>query len=473
MSTQIDMQNIKGITQDSRNVKSGYLFAALQGERYDGQDYINDAVSNGAIAILAVEGTVLPVSAVKAGVKLITHAEPRRELALMAADFYGRQPSNIVAVTGTNGKTSVVHFTEQLWSSQGIKAVSFGTLSGAMTTPDPVALHKELSDMAGSGITHLALEASSHGLHQYRLDGVKIKASGFTNLSHDHLDYHGGMEEYLTSKIRLFSDLMEIGSVSVLNADSDEFEVLSDVSLKAGHTVLSYGFKGEDIKIIDIEPLSHGQRIKLNIFDKAFNIIFPLVGSFQVMNALCALGLVLAEDRSRLDEYVDALEKLQVVPGRLQEISGHPKGASIYVDYAHTPDALENVLKALRSYTNGNLANGNLICIFGCGGDRDEDKRPLMGEVANRLADEVIVTDDNPRTKNAKEIRSAILSNIPNALEIADRREAIKIAIRNLNIGDVLLIAGKGHEQGQVFADHTDPFDDVIEAEKVIRELVN
>ncbi len=528
MNAQINIRSLKGITQDSRGVKSGYLFAALPGSKSDGRDYIEAAIRNGASAVLAPKGTILPDLESVVDVALITDQNPRRTLALMAAEFYGTQPGDIVAVTGTNGKTSTVHFAQQLWKSQNIKAASLGTLSGSMTTPGPVALHAELADLAAAGITHLAIEASSHGLDQYRLDGVKLKAAAFTNLSHDHLDYHGEMDEYRSAKLRLFTDILEEGGTAVLNADSEEFNVLHNATKgrgKAGNEcrVLSYGFAGEDLKILEITPTPQGQKVQLNILGQDYEMTLPLVGEFQVMNALCALGLVLAEDAvdrersaggaessaadmnnssgdtggSDIQEdgsispataaataatttattsssvsppsilnYVKFLEKLQGAPGRLQLVSGHPKGAAVYVDYAHTPDALENVLSALRPHTQGKL-----VCVFGCGGERDAEKRPLMGGVASRLADNVIVTDDNPRSENPEGIRAAILAATPDAQEISDRREAIQSAMADLQDGDVLLIAGKGHEQGQVFADYTDPFDDVEEAERAIEGL--
>lgn len=472
MVKSIDIKSLKGMTQDSRAVKKDYLFAALPGSKADGRAFIKDALINGASVILAPAGTELPEGA-KA--RLITDENPRRALALLAAEFYGRQPETIAAVTGTNGKTSTVHFIKQLWLAAGYKAASIGTLgvrgagmvrSGSMTTPDPVSLHAELADLAASGIDHLAMEASSHGLHQHRLDGVKISAAGFTNLTRDHLDYHGDMDSYFAAKARLFSDVMAKGGAAVLNADIPEFEKLAALAKAAGHTVLSYGFKGRDLKILDVTPMPDGQDMRFEAFGETREIRLPLVGDFQVMNALCALGLAAAQDEKDAKAYIAALENLEGAPGRLQLVSGHPKNAAIYVDYAHTPDALEHVLKSLRAHTEGRL-----ICLFGCGGDRDKGKRPIMGGLAASLADAVIVTDDNPRSEDPLVIRHEILAAAKGAREIPGRHEAIAEAVAELQSGDVLLIAGKGHEQGQIFENRTDPFDDVQEAKKAIEEL--
>ena len=477
MNKSLDIKKYKGVTQDSRAVKKGYLFAALPGSKSDGRAFIADAARNGAAAILAPAGTKWPDAIPQNDIQFITDENPRRVLALIAAQFYALQPDRIAAVTGTNGKTSTVHFTKQLWQAQGLKAASIGTLgvrgpglirSGSMTTPDPVALHAELADLAAAGITHLAMEASSHGLHQYRLDGVRVQAAGFTNLTRDHLDYHGDMESYAASKFRLFSDILEKDGAAVLNADILEFETIKAIIGKKSR-VHSYGFKGGDLKILSIEPAPHGQKLNLEILGKKHQIMFPIVGEFQAMNALCALGLAISEnfnDKNLVEAYIQSLSQLQGPPGRLQLIPGHPRNAAIYVDYAHTPDALETVLKALKPHTQGKL-----ICLFGCGGDRDKGKRPMMGKIASDLADAVIVTDDNPRSENPAQIRKEILSAAKGAQEIGDRREAIREGVRALKDGDVLLIAGKGHEQGQIFADHVDPFDDCVEAKKAIQEI--
>lgn len=475
MSDLIDIQSLKGLTQDSRQVKHGYLFGAFPGAKLDGRDYIEAAISNGAVAILAPEGTVLPDLFSDQDVMLITDPDPRRAFAKLAAEFYGRQPEHIVAITGTNGKTSCVHFVKQLWRSQGIKAASIGTLgvrmegavrSASMTTPDPVSLHAELADMAAAGITHLAMEASSHGLDQYRLDGVHIGVAGFTNLSRDHLDYHPDMDSYFQAKARLFSELVTEGGTAVLNADIDEYKKLTEIAEARGLNVISYGFKGEHLKLRSVEPHPHGQYMNAEIFGDEAEVELPLVGAFQTMNILCALALVLAEDQRDKAAYIDALEGLHGAPGRLEQVGAHPKHAAVYVDYAHTPDALQTVLEALHPHTKGRL-----VCLFGCGGNRDTGKRPVMGRIASDLADKVIVTDDNPRTENPALIRQDILKAAPDAEEIEGRRKAICAAVAELEEGDVLVIAGKGHEQGQIFADRTEPFDDCEEAEKAMEEL--
>lgn len=454
---------ILGLTADSRQVKPGWLFAALPGTKADGRNFIDDAIRNGAKAILAPAHT----PATDRSVPILEADNPRQVLSFMAANFYKAQPETVVAVTGTNGKTSTVHFTQQLWQAAGLKSVSLGTIGvrgavhkdGSMTTPDAVSLHAELAELAQAGVTHLALEASSHGLEQYRLDGVKIAAAGFTNLTRDHLDYHKSMDHYLAAKSRLFEILAPDG-VAVLNADVPEFDMLK---IKAGsRQIVSYGVKGKELRLISREAVPEGQNVILDIFGKRHHVLLPLVGSFMLMNVLCALGLT---QNPSLAEF---LPQLQGAPGRLQHVSGHPAGAAVYVDYAHTPDALENILEALRPHTQKRL-----ICLFGCGGDRDAGKRPIMGHIAAAKADLVIITDDNPRTEKPEAIRASIREGVgKEAKEIGNRREAIVWAIEHLQAGDVLVLAGKGHEQGQIFADHTDHFDDVEEANTAIKHLI-
>ncbi len=463
---------IKGITADSRQVRRGYLFAAISGHKTHGQNYIEDAIQNGAICILSESDADTKNYP---DVYHIQDDNPRLTLAKIAKEFYKIQPSFIAAVTGTSGKTSTVRFTEQLWQLHGIgQSASLGTLgvhskfftqSGVLTTPDTVSLHATLADLTAVGITHLAIEASSHGLHQYRLDGLNVMAAGYTNLSRDHLDYHPNMDEYFDAKARLFSDVLMNGGTAVLNADDPYFQRLYDICIKKGHRVITYGFDGKDIQIIsrDLHPL--GQALGLNVFGKKYEVLLPLVGEFQAMNALCALGLVLS-DGYDADSIVPLLSKLSGVEGRLQLISGHPLGAAIYVDYAHKPAALEAVLNTLRPHTNGKL-----YCVFGCGGNRDAGKRSIMGRIACGLCDVVVVTDDNPRFENASLIRASILEGAPDAIEIADRRQAISWVIQELQEGDVLVVAGKGHEQGQIIGDVVEPFDDASEASLIIKKL--
>lgn len=464
---------ITGLTQDSRQVRPGFLFAALSGVRDAGAHYLQDAIKNGAVAVLISNDDVVPND--MPDVAVLRSDNPRRDLSLMAAAFYHDQPEHIVAVTGTNGKTSTVHFAQQIWRGVGAQAASLGTLgvrgsageqSGSMTTPDPVSLHDQLAKLSASGITHLAIEASSHGLQQHRMDGVKVAAAGFTNLTRDHLDYHVTMEGYLSAKARLFSDLLQDDGVAVLNSDVGEFFALKKFCDARNIRVWGYGSHGPDLKIIKRTALPEGQALTLEVLGKKYDLVLPLVGSFQTMNALCALGLALAVEPEI--DVVKALSTLQGAPGRLQLVPGHPAGAAVYVDYAHTPDALENILYALRPHTQGRL-----LCLFGCGGDRDPGKRPMMGGIAANLADLAIITDDNPRSENPATIRAAIAAGADgHAKIIDDRRAAIQWAIEELKTGDVLVLAGKGHEQGQIFADRTDPFDDVEEAKQVIERLI-
>lgn len=463
---------VEGVTADSRKVRPGYLFAALPGSKVDGAGYINDALMHGASVILAKTGTKLPQDA-KA--TLIESDNPRKELAYIASEFYQLQPDVIAAVTGTSGKTSTVAFTQQLWTLYGItQSASLGTLgmrgpnlatSGALTTPDTVSLHAALADLAAAEITHLAMEASSHGLDQHRLDGVRISAAGYTNLSRDHLDYHADMEAYFLAKARLFTEVLQRNGVAVINADDEYGDRLAALSAKAGHKVVTYGENGKDIRILERALVPSGQAVKLSVFGQDYDVTIPLVGKFQVMNALCALGLVLSGD-GEAQSIVPLLSQLGGVPGRLQLVAGHPEGAAVYVDYAHKPAAVEAVLNTLRPHTEGRL-----VCLLGCGGDRDAGKRPIMGRIASGLSDLVVVTDDNPRSENPAQIRAAVMEGAPDATEIGNRREAIAWAIAQLRKGDVLVIAGKGHEQGQIIGDRVEPFDDVKVAQESIEKL--
>lgn len=474
--------DIKGITADSRLVRKGFLFAALPGAKFDGRNFIQAAIDNGAIAILAEEGTELPESASDKDIVLIESKEPRRRFAVMAANFYKKQPRVIAGVTGTNGKTSTVHFAAQLWQLLGNKAASLGTMgihaagfekgvgkTSGMTTPDPVELHAALADIDAVGISHLAMEASSHGLDQARLDGVAMTVGAFTNLTQDHLDYHGNMEAYLKAKTRLFSHVVIPGGAAVLNADIPEYKDIEAVCKSRGQRVISFGRKGYEVHLLSQESLPNGQCIELDVMGREYKLDLDLIGSFQVQNVLCALGLVIAEfidDLERIEKVVKLLPFLKGVRGRLEKVEGHPKGAHVFVDYAHTPDALENVLNAIRPHTKGELH-----VLFGCGGDRDKGKRPKMGRIAKELADHVIVTDDNPRSEKPEQIRKEIMTACEGAIEIAGRGESILMALRALKEGDVLIVAGKGHEQGQCIEGVVHPFDDREEILKAIAEL--
>ena len=463
---------VSGLTADSRAVERGFLFAALPGAKADGRNFIDQAITRGASAILAPSGTAL--RSCPRGVALVTDDNPRRALALIAASFFGRQPKTIAAVTGTSGKTSTVEFTRQLWAILGLRAASLGTLGivtperatyGALTTPDPIELHRTLADLAGEGIDHLAMEASSHGLDQFRLDGVRVAAAAFTNLSRDHLDYHGTFEAYLDAKFRLFETLLLPGGGAVINADAPEFEVVAARCRARGARVMSYGRARADLRLVAQELAGDGQRLTVELFGTRREVLFPVAGGFQAMNALAALGLVIATGAEPAAAFA-ALAQLEGVHGRLELVAHHPNGAPVFVDYAHKPGALEIVLQTLRPHTSGAL-----VVVFGCGGDRDRGKRPMMGEIAARLADRVIVTDDNPRSEDPAAIRAEILAAAPGAVEIGDRAAAIAAAIGGLGRDDVLVIAGKGHETGQTVAGVTHPFDDSAVARVVAARL--
>ena len=458
---------VAGITADSRRVKPGDLFAALPGSRTDGRKFIDQAVAAGAILVLADPAAATPKSM---RVPVLASDNPRRALAKLAARFYRAQPGCVVAVTGTNGKTSVAAFTRQIWARLGHRAAALGTLGliapdrppqPTLTTPDPVALHALLAELARDGIDHLAMEASSHGLDQYRLDGVALRAAGFTNLTRDHLDYHRTMEAYFAAKVRLFERILPRRGCAVLNADSGAFPFLEAVCRRRDQRIISFGTGAADLALRERRPSATGQDLTLSVFGATELLHLPLAGEFQALNALCAAGLAIgsgAEPRSALAE----LERLEGVRGRLELAAAASAGAPIYVDYAHTPDALETVIKALRPHTDGRL-----IVVFGCGGDRDPGKRPLMGELAARLADHVVVTDDNPRSEDPAAIRRAVLAGCAGAggdaeiVEIGDRAEAIAAAVAALAADDLLVVAGKGHEQGQIVGDVVRPFDDV------------
>jgi UDP-N-acetylmuramoyl-L-alanyl-D-glutamate--2,6-diaminopimelate ligase len=466
-------REIAGLTADSRRVGPGYLFAALTGSRLDGRGFAADAVRRGAVAILTDQANALDLpSGCRTQVAVVTDANPRRLLARLAARLCGRPPRVIAAVTGTNGKTSVVEFLRQIWSAAGRPAASLGTLGlsapgerrvGALTTPDPVALHADLAALAQRGVEHVAIEASSHGLAQFRLDGLSIAAAAFTNLTRDHLDYHGNMERYRAAKERLFTELLAPRGTAVLNTDSAEFPRLAALCQAAAHPILAYGTAGAaDLRLADRRPRGAGQEVGLEILGRNHRLELPLAGQFQALNVLAALGLALAADVPEAAA-VAALTELRGPAGRLQFVARHRDGGAIVVDYAHTPDALATVLDALRPH-----AKDRLVVLFGCGGDRDPGKRPLMGAIAAGGADRVYITDDNPRSEDPAVVRREIRAAAPGACEIGDRRRAIATAIAGLGPGDLLLIAGKGHETGQIVAGEVLPFDDT----EVVRELV-
>lgn len=454
-----------GLTSDSRKVAPGYLFAALSGSNTDGARFIEDAALRGASAVLGIPA--LAQAAAKAGVAFIADENPRARLAHMAAAFYGAQPAIVAAVTGTKGKSSVVAFLREIWTLLDRRAASLGTVGvvgpgGAVplhhTTPDPVEIHALLARLAGDGVDHLALEASSHGLDQHRLDGVKVAAVGFTNITRDHMDYHPTFDAYLTAKLRLFTQVAQDGAVAVVNADAAHADSFIAAARARGLRLICVGEKGGDIRLASCESLGDSQRLGIVHGGHTYNVTLPLAGAFQASNALvaAALAIGLGDDPAKV---FAALEQLKGAPGRMEKVAFAASGAPIYVDYAHTPDSLEKVLEALRPHTSGKLH-----LVFGCGGDRDRGKRPLMGAIAVRLADVVIVTDDNPRTEDPAAIRAEILAAAGGAREIGDRADAIGAAVAALARGDVLVIAGKGHETGQYIDGVTHPFSDRAEA---------
>ncbi len=456
---------ISGLGADSRTLAPGFLFAALAGARGDGCDFAGEAVEKGAVAILTDRPRALALSpSERERIAILVDPNPRRRLALFAARFYGRQPRTIAAVTGTNGKTSVAHFTREIWTALGRPAASLGTLGlvtpkgrrpGALTSPDPVALCRDLAALAEEGVDHLAVEASSHGLDQCRLDGLRVAAAAFTNLSRDHLDYHRDMAHYRAAKERLFRVLLDPAGTAVLNAESEESGALSALCRARGVRVLAYGQKkGADLSLLAARPLPQGQQVELSLGGLNHSLALPLYGAFQAENALAALGLAIATG-AEAEDAVAVLPRLSGVPGRMQALPSPPRGGLVIVDYAHTPDALAHALKALRPY-----AQGRLFALFGCGGERDVGKRPLMGKIAASLADRVFVTDDNPRGESPGKIRAAVREGAPQAREIGDRREAIAAALAELAAGDVLLVAGKGHESTQIIGDKAYPFED-------------
>jgi UDP-N-acetylmuramoyl-L-alanyl-D-glutamate--2,6-diaminopimelate ligase len=468
--------DIQGVTSDSRAVRPGFLFAALPGSATDGRRFIPEAVARGAIAVLAPrdDGSSLDSgTSSDHGICRIPDSNPRHRLARIAARFYGRQPAIIAAVTGTNGKTSVAEFARQLWANAGVRGASLGTLglvtgngrSGpGLTTPDPVHLHATLRDLAMEGIDHLAMEASSHGLDQCRLDGVRVRVAAFTNLSQDHLDYHGDLASYLDAKIRLFTDLLVDGGSAVLNRDVEAYSRIETLCRGRSISVTSFGqSETADFCLLGRTPTPRGQELALRLDGREHRIFLPLVGAFQTMNALAALGLVARADGRSPADYLEGVASLVGVPGRMQRVGQHPSGAAVYVDFAHTPDALDTLLGALRPHVSGNL-----VCVFGAGGDRDAAKRPLMGAAVAAGADLAIVTDDNPRTEDAALIRAAVLVGCPGGAEIGDRGEAIGAGFDGLKAGDALVIAGKGHEAGQAVAGEILPFDDAEVARRLL-----
>jgi len=457
---------VSGLALDSRKVQPGDVFAALPGVQTDGRKFISMAVEKGAVAVIAPADT-------QASVPVIESEDPAGLLAAVSACFYPRQPEMIAAVTGTNGKSSTVEFLRQIWASAGLEAACLGTLGVTRalgrtdvgyTTPDAIALHRSLDALAGEGVTHLAMEASSHGLKQKRMDGVRVGAAAFTNLTQDHLDYHPDFADYFASKMRLFSALAVDGAPAVIHMDSDWSEKVAAACQAAGLDVMTVGWRGRDLTITEITPHPASQALQLTWRGEPYDISLPLIGEFQSANAVVAAALAIATGVEPEAAFA-ALENLSGVAGRLQAVGQTNEGAPILLDYAHTPDGLDKLLRAARPHTPGRI-----VVVFGAGGDRDPTKRAKMGAVAAKLADTVIVTDDNPRSEDPALIRQAILDGAPDATEIADREAAIHAGIAQLGEGDVLLIAGKGHETGQIVGDRVIPFDEAAIVARILEE---
>jgi UDP-N-acetylmuramoyl-L-alanyl-D-glutamate--2,6-diaminopimelate ligase len=461
---------VGGIASDSRKVKRGDLFVAVPGTKADGLGFVTQAIAAGATAVMAERAPEnLPEN-----VAFVRADNVRRALALAAARFYPRQPATIAAVTGTSGKTSVAAFTRQIWAALGCEAASIGTIGlvtpkqevyGSLTTPDPIELARTLDRLAEDGITHLAMEASSHGLDQHRIDGVRVSVGGFTNLTRDHMDYHASEEAYLAAKLILFERIVAPDGAAVIAADHPEAERVAAAAAGRGLRVLAVGRDRSGIRLLEAEIDGFSQTLRIEHEGRAYRVRLPLVGAFQVENALVAAGMTIATG-SDPKAVFGALEGLEGAKGRL-ELIGQRNGAPIFVDYAHKPDALSKALDALRPY-----AKRKLVVVFGAGGDRDQGKRPLMGAIAAEKADSAIVTDDNPRGENPVAIRAAILATAHGATEIGDRGEAIRRAVAALQPGDVLLVAGKGHESGQIVGDRILPFSDHEAVAAALKEKV-
>lgn len=469
----LDEITVSGICIDSRDVQPGYLFIAVPGLKDDGAKYISEAIDKGADVIATSSDNIEKYGAEHPNICFIEVSNLRKFTAYAAKNYYVGQPKVNAAITGTNGKTSVADFTRQIWEKIGYPCASLGTLGlksklinkeKYLTTPDAVYLHKLLSEMETTGITHFIMEASSHGIEQHRLDGLDLNIAAFTNISSEHLDYHKTMEKYFEAKLSLFTHLLPFKGTCVLNADIPEFKKMKTAC--EPRKVISYGKKGYDLILKKITPTSHGQHLVLGVFGQDYDITFPLFGTFQVYNALCALGIVIASDIKVQDRAVSALESLVGIPGRLELIGKTPQGASVFIDYAHTEDAMKNLLESLRPHTKGNL---NIL--FGGGGNRDPNTRKPRGVICKELADKVYITDDNPRDEDPEIIRNQILEGCPEADVIPDRDKGIKKAVKSLKPNDILVVAGKGPEEGQIIKGKTLPFSDKQSILDAIKEL--
>ncbi|MES2969810.1 MAG: UDP-N-acetylmuramoyl-L-alanyl-D-glutamate--2,6-diaminopimelate ligase [Pseudomonadota bacterium] len=467
---------LTGITVDSRAVRDGMLFAALPGARMQGAEFIGPALRMGAAAILTDGAGARLAAEALAGsdAALIVAEDARGALAGAAALWFGAQPETMVAVTGTNGKTSVATFTRQIWMALDHAAINIGTtgVEGAWaaasshTTPDAITLHRMLSDAAAAGVTHAAMEASSHGLDQRRMDGVRLVAAGFTNFTQDHLDYHGTMQSYFDAKMGLFSRVLPSEGVAVVNMNDPRGSDVVAVARARGQRLLTVGHaEGCDLRLLGQRYDATGQDVRFQWQGQPHQVRLNLIGGFQAENVALAAGLVIAagEDPARV---FPVLPTLTGVRGRMQLAATRTNGAAVFVDYAHTPDAIETALRALRPHVMGRI-----VIVFGAGGDRDRTKRPLMGQAARANADVLYVTDDNPRSEDPATIRAEILQACPDANEVGDRAEAILRGVDALGPGDALLVAGKGHETGQVIAGDVYPFDDVEQASVAVAAL--
>ena len=452
---------VTGFAIDHRKVARGSVFGAFKGAVFNGEDFVGQAVDRGAVAVVARP---------EAQVERVPHLadpEPRRLFAELASKFYGPYPDTVVAVTGTNGKTSTVEMTRQIWRMSGHRSASIGTLGvttsddrvkTGLTTPDIVTFLHNMAGLERMGMTHVAYEASSHGLDQHRCEGVPLAAAAFTNFSRDHLDYHETMESYFEAKMRLFDELLEPGQPAVVWTDDSKSEEVIDRCIARGHRVLTVGRSGETIRLVDQSATPLGQSLLLEHEDRSLKLSLPLIGAYQAANVLVSAGLAMATGLG-FDRAFSAMQRVAPVRGRLERAVISREGVPVYIDYAHTPDALEAAIAALRPHVDGRL-----ITVFGAGGDRDKGKRPQMGEAAVRLSDVVIVTDDNPRSEDPAIIRAEIMAGAPGANEVPGRREAIAEAIRIARPGDIVLVAGKGHETGQIVGDRVLPFDDALVA---------
>lgn len=456
-TSSVDTIDLVGVNADSRAIVEGEVFFALPGVNVHGDSFAADVVKAGAVAMVTDRAP-----ANDPGIPVVVVEDVRRAYAKAVGRIYGPQPRHCVGITGTNGKTSVASFVRQIWQANDIRAAAIGTLgvdingkvaTGELTTPDPLLLHQGIAEIKAAGTEHVIMEASSHGLDQRRLDGLTFDIVGFSNLSRDHLDYHEDEDAYREAKLRLFKDLLKDGGMAVVNSDDEEHMPFMFAALDRGATLLTVGTEGAYFEISTVEREGWGQRVTGKLVGEFVEFLLPLAGRFQVDNAVMATALAI-QSGADSDTTIEALNSIVGPKGRM-ELVAQPNGGAIFIDYSHTPDALQLALEALRPYTEGALT-----VVFGCGGDRDTGKRPLMGEIANKLADKVIVTDDNPRTENAEAIRAEILKAVPNGREISGRAEAIRTAVAELQTGDVLLIAGKGHEEYQVIGNDSFHFSD-------------